>query len=185
MKRAAALLVVISCTAVSAQQTPPPSLDLAGSLKLSHQNIRRNLAASAEKMPEADFHFKPQGTSAEVRTYGQIIAHLANSNYAVCALVKGEPPPAKPLDDERAMQPKAELVKALNDSLAYCDAVYDGQTAASINEMVKRQGRNNVTLERARGIPLFSNVAHNNEHYGNLVTYLRAKGIVPPSSEPR
>jgi uncharacterized damage-inducible protein DinB len=166
-----------------AQQAPASSLDIAGFLKVQHLTIRRNLAASAEKMPDSDFHFRPQGVAPEVRTFGQIVAHLANANYAICASAKGEPNPAKSLDDAKARQPKAELVKALNEALSYCDAVYDAQTNASVNEMVSRQGRNNVTLQRARGNALINNLAHNNEHYGNLVTYLRAKGIVPPSSE--
>jgi uncharacterized damage-inducible protein DinB len=186
MKMLGLVAVAGLCTGTAwAQQAPPATLDIAGSLKTQHQNIRRNLAASAEKMPEADFHFKPQGTAPDVRTFGQIIAHVANANFSFCAAAKGEQSPSKPLDDEKATAPKAELVKALNDSLAYCDAVYDAQTAATINEMMTRQGRNNQTFQRARGIGLISNIAHNNEHYGNLVTYMRAKGLVPPSSEPR
>jgi uncharacterized damage-inducible protein DinB len=166
------------------QQPPPPaSVDIAGFLKQQHQGIRRNLAASAERMPEADFHFKPQGTAPEVRTFGQIVAHLVNANYGFCSSAKGEKSPAPPLDDEKEMKPKAELVKALGDALAYCDPVYDSQTTATVNEMIKRAGPNNTTVERARGNSLIFNVVHNNEHYGNLVTYLRATGLVPPSSD--
>ena len=51
--------------------------------------------------------------------------------------------------------------------------------------MLKVAGRNNTTVEIARANPLINNLAHNNEHYGNLVTYMRAKGLVPPSSEGR
>ena len=134
-------------------------------------------------MPDADFHFKPEGTSAEVRTFGQIIAHLVNANYLFCAQAKGEKPPVGQLDDKKEQKPKAELVKALQEAMTYCDPVYDAQTSASLNEMVKRTTQNNTTVERARGNGLILNVAHNNEHYGNLVTYLRAKGLVPPSSE--
>jgi len=171
-------------TAVAQTPAPPPTLDIVGSLKLQHQNIRRNLAASAEKMPEADYAFRPQGAPPEVRTFGQIVAHLVAANYNLCASVKPEPAPKHAANDKE-VQPKADLVKMLNEALAYCDAIYDSQTSASINEMLKRTGPNNTTLERARGNTLISNIAHNNEHYGNLVTYMRAKGIVPPSSEGR
>jgi uncharacterized damage-inducible protein DinB len=178
-------LASVSVSAISAQQTPPPAtLDIAGALKTQHQSIRRYLAASAEKMPEADFHFKPQGTAPEVRTFGQIVVHLAVVNYGFCARAKGETPPTLTVSDKQT-QPKADIVKALNDSLTYCDAVYDAQTSATLNEMLKITGRNNATIERARGIGLIQNIAHNNEHYGNLVTCMRAKGLVPPSSEPR
>jgi uncharacterized damage-inducible protein DinB len=178
-------LASVWVSAISAQQAPPPAtLDIAGSLKTQHQNVRRYLAASAEKMPEADFHFKPQGTAPEVRTFGQIVVHLALANYSFCSRAKGETAPKLTVNDKET-QPKADIVKALNDSLTYCDAVYDAQTGATLNEMIKITGRDNTTLERARGIGLIQNIAHNNEHYGNLVTYMRAKGLVPPSSEPR
>jgi uncharacterized damage-inducible protein DinB len=173
-----------AATGVAQTPAPPATLDIAGSLKVQHQNIRRNLAASADKMPEADYQFRPQGVPAEVRTFGQFIAHLVVANYNLCASAKPETAPKHSANDKE-VQPKADLVKMLNDALAYCDAIYDSQTSASINEMLKRPGPNNTTVERARGNVLISNVAHNNEHYGNLVTYMRAKGIVPPSSEPR
>lgn len=171
-------------TVIAQTPAPPPTLDIAGSLKLQHQNIRRNLAAAAAKMSDADYGFRPQGAAPEVRTFGQMVAHLVDVNYAICAGAKPEPPPKHAANDKE-MQPKADLVKMLNEALAYCDAVYDAQTSASINEMLKRPGPNSTTLERARGNALISNIAHNNEHYGNLVTYMRAKGLVPPSSEGR
>lgn len=193
MKKAACCLMVGLCAAAAAaqqpaapatQQTPPPaSLDIAGSLKIQHANIRRNLSASAEKMPDADFHFKPQGVVPEMRTFGQIIAHLANANNTTCARLKGATAPSR-LDD-KLTQTKAELVKALSDALTLCDSVYDAATSTTINEMIKVPGPNDTQVERARGNALISNIAHNNEHYGNLVTYFRAKGLVPPSSEGR
>jgi uncharacterized damage-inducible protein DinB len=185
MKRTLGVLCAagLSAATVLAQApAPPPTLDIAGSLKLQHQNIRRNLAAAAAKMSDADYNFRPQGAAPEVRTFGQMIAHLVDANYAICAAAKPEPAPKHAANDKE-MQPKADLVKMLNEALAYCDAIYDVQTSATINEMLKRNGPNNTTLERARGNSLISNLAHNNEHYGNLVTYMRAKGIVPPSSE--
>ena len=171
-------------TPAPAPPPPAPSLDIAGSLKLQHQNIRRNLAGAAAKMSDADYGFRPQGVAPEVRTFGQMVAHLVDANYLICAAAKPEPAPKHAANDKET-QPKADLVKMLNEALAYCDAIYDVQTSASINEMLKRPGPNNSTLERARGNSLISNIAHNNEHYGNLVTYMRAKGIVPPSSEGR
>jgi hypothetical protein len=173
-----------TASALAQAPAPPATLDIAGALKVQHQTIRRNLAASADKMPEADYHFRPQGAPPEVRTYGQIIAHLVAANYNICASAKPESAPKHAANDKE-MQPKAELVKMLGEALAYCDAIYEAQTSATINEMLKRPGPNNTTLERARGNALISNIGHNNEHYGNLVTYMRAKGIVPPSSEKR
>ncbi len=181
------LAIALGVVTLGAQTPAPlPTLDIAGSLKQQHQNIRRNIAAAAAaaKMADADYNFRPQGAAPEVMTFGQIVAHLVDVNYSICATAKPEPAP-KHTANNKEMQPKADLVKMLNEALAYCDAIYDAQTSTTINEMLKRAGPNNTTLERARGNSLISNLAHNNEHYGNLVTYMRAKGIVPPSSEVR
>ena len=179
-----AVCLGVTTTASAQAPPPPPTLDIAGFLKLQHQNIRRNLAAAAEKMPDADYNFRPQGAAPEVMTFGQLIAHLVAANYSICASAKPETAPKHTANDKE-IQPKADLVKMLNEALTYCDVIYDAQTSTSINEMLKRTGPNNTTLERARGNSLINNLTHNNEHYGNLVTYLRAKGIVPPSSEGR
>jgi hypothetical protein len=104
-------------------------------------------------------------------------------NNATCARLKGTTAPSR-LDD-KLTQTKTELVKALSDSLTLCDSGYDAATSTTINEMIKMPGPNNTQVERARGNGLISNIAHNNERYGNLVTYFRAKGLVPPSSEGR
>ena len=179
-----AVCLGVTTTASAQAPAPPPTLDIAGFLKLQHQNIRRNLAAAAEKMPDADYNFRPQGAAPEVMTFGQLIAHLVAANYSICASAKPETAPKHTANDKE-IQPKADLVKMLNEALTYCDVIYDAQTSTSINEMLKRTGPNNTTLERARGNSLINNLTHTNEHYGNLVTYLRAKGIVPPSSEGR
>jgi hypothetical protein len=81
---------------------------------------------------------------------------------------------------EKSKTSKADLVKALNDAFAYCDKAYDGMTDAKAVETVKFFGG-----DRAKLTVLSFNNAHNDEHYGNLVTYMRIKGLVPPSSEQR
>ncbi|HXG53994.1 MAG TPA: DinB family protein [Vicinamibacterales bacterium] len=164
-------------------QAPPPPTDIALNLKRQHAAIRKNLAASAAKMGEADYGFRPQGVDPVVRTFGQLVVHLANANNSFCARALGEP--AKPNADEKGTMTKVDTVKMLEDSLAVCDRAHEALTGASAIEMLKIQGRNNVVVETARVNPLINNLAHNNEHYGNLVTYMRAKGLVPPSSEGR
>ena len=136
---------------------------------------KRNIVESADQMPEADYSFKPIDT---VRTFGQILAHVADSNYFYCARSKGEAPPVPDGTLEKTATTKAAIVKALGESVAYCDAVYASLTTASAAEMVKA-GDNQIP----RVQPLFSNVSHNVEHYGNLVTYFRMKKMVPPSTK--
>ena len=168
---------------VAAQQAPPASVDFATALKNQQRTITGNILKSAEKMTEADYAFKPTGVAPEVRTFGQLIIHLANANNGSCARAKGEQP--KPNIDEKTAMTKADIVKAMSDAISFCQGVYDAQTNTSLVEMMKVSGPNNTQLERSRGAGLVSNIAHNNEHYGNIVTYMRAKGLVPPSSEPR
>jgi uncharacterized damage-inducible protein DinB len=136
---------------------------------------KRNIVESADQMPEANYSFKPVDT---VRTFGQILAHVADSNYFYCARSKGEAPPVPDGTLEKTATTKAAIVKALGESVAYCDAVYASLTAASAAEMVKA-GESQIP----RVQPLFSNVSHNVEHYGNLVTYFRMKKMVPPSTK--
>jgi uncharacterized damage-inducible protein DinB len=64
--------------------------------------------------------------------------------------------------------------------VAYCDKAYDGLTDVQAAQMVKLFGR-----DQAKATVLTRNTMHDMEHYGNMVTYLRLKGIVPPSSEAR
>jgi uncharacterized damage-inducible protein DinB len=136
---------------------------------------KRNIVESADQMPEADYSFKPVDT---VRTFGQILTHVADSNYFYCARSKGEAPPVPDGTLEKTATTKAAIVKALGESVAYCDGVYTALTAASAAEMVKA-GDSQVP----RVQPLFNNVSHNVEHYGNLVTYFRMKKMVPPSTK--
>jgi uncharacterized damage-inducible protein DinB len=136
---------------------------------------KRNIVESADQMPEANYSFKPVDT---VRTFGQILAHVADSNYFYCARSKGEAPPVPDGTLEKTATTKGAIVKALGESVAYCDAVYASLTSASAAEMVKA-GANQIP----RVQPLFSNVSHNVEHYGNIVTYFRMKKLVPPSTK--
>ena len=136
---------------------------------------KRNIVESADQMPEADYSFKPVDT---VRTFGQVLAHVADSNYFYCARSKGEAPPVPDGTLEKTATTKAAIVKALAESVAYCDAVYASLTAATAADMVTA-GTNQIP----RVQPLFNNVSHNVEHYGNLVTYFRMKKMVPPSTK--
>lgn len=135
--------------------------------------IKTNLAKSAEKMPEEHYSFKP---TPEVRSFGQLVGHVANANFRICSRAHTEKPPAE--DIEKTVTAKADLVKALNASIAFCDAAYTGMTDASAAETVKMFNRDLTKL----GVLNFNNM-HDFEHYGNMVTYMRLKGLVPPSSE--
>jgi uncharacterized damage-inducible protein DinB len=131
------------------------------------------LLRSAEKMPEEDYNFKPTET---VRSYGQIIGHLADAQCLFCSKALDEKNSEPKIEQTKSS--KADLIAALKTAFAYCDKAYDGMTDASGGQIVKLFGTDTPKL----GVLNFNNV-HNMEHYGNLVTYMRIKGIVPPTSE--
>jgi uncharacterized damage-inducible protein DinB len=166
----------VPAAAPVAQAAPvaPPANPLSATLKTLWDGLKLNLVQSADKMPDADFAFQ---ATKEVKTFGQILAHVANSSFSYCARGKGEDNPNKD-DFEKTKTTKADIVKALNDAMTYCDAVYAGMTDAGAMELVKA-GQNLVPKARY----LIVNISHDNEHYGNLVTYMRLKGLVPPSTE--
>src|ERR1700735_312025 len=154
------------------------SPSLASSAKAMHAMIRRDLAEAAESMSADEYAFRP---TPQVRTFGQIIGHVIDANFFFCAQAAGEKSPATA--DYEEIVDKAALVKALNDSLDYCDRVYAATTDASFIQPMRianvgSKGSNNTVS----GAGLMYNVAHNNEHYGNLAVYMRLKGHVPPSS---
>lgn len=154
-------------------QEKQPSEPFSTINKHSYERTKGILLRSAEKMPEENYSFKPVDS---VRTYGQIIGHLADAQYLFCSTASGEKNPG--LNIEKSKTSKADLIAALKDGFAYCDKVYDSLTDATSLQMVSFFGNN---------IPKFAvlnvSVGHNMEHYGNLVTYMRIKGIVPPTSE--
>jgi uncharacterized damage-inducible protein DinB len=134
--------------------------------------IKGNLVKAAEKMPEDNYSFQP---TKEVRTFGQIVGHVADANLMFCSAAKGE---QKQPSAEKTKTSKADLVAALKESIAYCDGVYGAMTDEAGAVKVKFFGN-----DLSKSALLEFNVAHNNEHYGNIVTYMRIKGLVPPSSE--
>jgi len=190
MKKIVASLIVASVSAagVVAQQrtgappsTPAASANpLVSSTKFGYDVFRGYLTKAAEQMKDTDYEFKPAGVAAEVRTFGQLIGHLADANLGICAAAAGTAPPATPKDAEKTLKTKAELQKALADAFAFCDRAWAGTTdanAAGAADMPFGMGKS------TRLAILAFNSTHNGEHYGNIVTYMRAKGLVPPSSQ--
>ncbi len=175
--RVALSVVLILLATAALAQTPGQgsSNPLSTFNKIAYGQTKNNLLRSAEKMPEENYSFKP---TEAVRSFGQIVGHVADAQYLFCSTVLGEKNPAPKIEQTKTS--KADLVAALKDAFAYCDKAYDGLTDAAAVEQVKFFGNSAPKL----GVLTINNM-HNMEHYGNIVTYLRLKNIVPPSSEPR
>ena len=169
-------LVVPAAAVTLAQEkpaAPAPENPLSTWNKMAYGRVKDILLRSAQKMPEENYNFKPTDT---VRSYGQILGHVADAQYMFCSIALGEKNPD--LKIEQTKTSKADLIAALNSAFAYCDKAYDGMTDASATQMVKLFGN-----DAPRLAALTVNNMHDLEHYGNLVTYMRMKNIVPPSSE--
>ncbi len=152
-----------------AAQSNPFSADA----KQSYTGIKNTLLKAADKMPEQFYSFR---TTAKVRTYAEIMTHIADTQMALCGMAKGE----QKNGNAGSKTSKADVVAALKASFDYCDTVYDSMNDAAGAAKVNMFGRQVTKL----GVLNF-NVAHDNEMYGTAVAYLRLKDIVPPSSEGR
>ncbi len=137
-----------------------------------HEMVKGYIIASAEQMPESRYNYRP---TEDVRSFGQIIGHVANSLYYFCGVVAGDQ--AEPPEDFEQRTTKAGLVEAIKMGFSACDAAYAIDDATAMTE-VDFFGNTGTRLW-----VLTFNLTHNWEHYGNLVTYLRANGQVPPSSQ--
>ena len=174
------LICLLAPAAVAVAQDKPaamaPSQDnpLSTFNKFAYGHVKDVLLRSAEKMPEENYNFKPTDT---VRSFGQIVGHVADGQYLFCSIELGEKNPAPKIEQTKTS--KADLIAALKEAFAYCDKAYNGMTDASATQMVKL-----FDIDAPKLGVLTVNNMHNLEHYGNLVTYMRLKNIVPPSSEP-
>ena len=147
---------------------------LSAGVKSDYKTVRDYFIRAAEKMPEASYGFKP---SPDVRSFAQQVAHVADDQYNLCAPAKGETRKAAYTAIEDSLSKKADLLDALRKAFAYCDGAYDALTDASGAAPVS------ASQPRTKFAMLNWNLWHTWEHYGNIVVYLRMKGIVPPSSE--
>jgi uncharacterized damage-inducible protein DinB len=164
------------CVVLAAGQSAPPAGSanpLVDGAKLDYGTLKANLTKAAQQVPESLYTYRP---TPEVRTFAQLFAHVADANYMFCAPVLGEKPPVA--DIEKTTSAKADLVKTLGESFAYCDRAFASVTDADAAKPASFFGR-----PLAKLTILTMNTGHDHEHYGNVVTYMRLNKMVPPSSQ--
>ncbi|HVF39563.1 MAG TPA: DinB family protein [Gemmatimonadaceae bacterium] len=160
--------------ATTARSAAPPATNPGvTSARMLWSDITGFVTRAAEQIPEADYAFKP---TPQVRTLGELIGHIAGAQNMICAAALNEPQKSED-DIEKNVKTKAGLVAALKASTEYCGRAYAQSDAASAGS-TKLFGQ-----DRSRMYALMINATHNGEHYGNMVTYMRIKGMVPPSSQ--
>ncbi len=149
-------------------------------LQGQYDTLKRNITGSAEKMPVEHFAFKP---TPEVMSYARLLSHVLEVQYSYCNAVKGGANPGAGKDFEKVID-KAAIIQMVKDSFGYCDDAFAGLTNANALEMITvGVAPNQRQIARANQLTML--IVHGNEHYGNLITYMRMKGIVPPSSAPQ
>ncbi len=174
---AATFVAAASVTAFAQQSqgaaAPQNANPMSAELRQGYNAIKNNLIKMADKMPEEHYAFK---ATPDIRTFGQLVAHVADSQARICSAVNGE----QKAVNAASKTSKADLVAALKESFDVCDKAFDSLTDAKAAEMISLGQRQQSRL----GL-LARMVAHSNEEYGYMAVYLRLKGITPPSSEGR
>jgi len=136
-------------------------------LSIFSSNMQDKIMKSAEAMPESKYSFRP---TKDVRSFAEILTHVADISYTLCSNAKGQANPATPIEKTS----KTVIVAYLKDAFGYCDAVYSGYTDAHLNDPADFFGT------KTNKMFILTQVGnHDALHYGNLVTYLRINGIEP------
>ena len=164
--------ILLFAAVMPAQEIPNPLMTVSKNI---YGLAKGDILGSVDKIPDNLWSYQP---TKDVRTVAQLFAHIADGQYEFCGVAAEGKSVSKNV--EKTAKSKAEIVAALKEAFAYCDAAYTKMTDANAAEIVPFFGMKVTKL----GIMDF-NIAHTMEHYGNLVTYMRLNNIVPPSSEQR
>jgi uncharacterized damage-inducible protein DinB len=170
---------LLTLTPCAEAQQPAGDDVLSTYLRRAYAAVSRDVVAAVELMPEEQLGFRPAGVIDKVRTFGQIAAHIVEANHWVCSAGDGKP--KTPSIDGGLAADKSRLVAALKEVDARCTAYLESVTDAALREVLTT-GPADRQLQAVRGNAIIFAIAHSNEHYGNLVTYLRAHGLVPPAT---
>jgi len=161
--------MLVAAPALQAQSPDSPNV---AAMRALYEMNKGVVIKTAEQVAEDLYGFKP---TPEVRSLGQLLGHVANANFMFCSMALGEKSP-NATDYEKAAT-KADIVAGIKEAFSYCDKAFQMSDAKAAEAATVFGSKQN------RLYALVFNVAHNNEHYGNLVTYMRLKGMTPPSSQ--
>jgi uncharacterized damage-inducible protein DinB len=176
--RRSLLILAIAAAPLGAQPVPPNAGVSAakGVFMVPAGFVRRAL----EQTPDSLLNFRP---TPAIRSLGELYGHVADGEHLFCSLALGEPMMNAGIEEAfktstgTPAQKRAAIVEGFRTAMAHCDKAY-AQTDAAAQATANFFG-NNVNRQWLLGM----NGAHDYEHYGNIVTYLRLKGLTPPSSQ--
>jgi hypothetical protein len=166
------LLPLILVLAPAAFAQAPPAGPAAETLA-AYNRIKPNVIKAAEKMPEADYQYRP---TPEIRTFARIVNHVTEAQFRTCSTLNGGKMDPKSVPSDTGT--KAEILAGLQASFAECDKAYAALTEGNFADALSFG-----PAKRSRITAAWGNISHDNEQYAELSTYLRLKNLVPPSAE--
>jgi uncharacterized damage-inducible protein DinB len=168
------VLVIVLAAAPAFAQSASRSGSATSEIRKAWETARGYLMDAAMEVPESVYAFRP---TPDVRTFGELIAHLAGAQDSFCAEALGEPQSAEDAV-EKTTKTKAALVEALKKSSDHCARAYAMSDQDAAKPLTGDEKGSRLSM-------LVMNLTHDNEHYGNIVTYMRMNHMIPPSSKPR
>jgi hypothetical protein len=169
-----ALMIASGTAMAQAPAAPAAPVGAVAEVQRSYATVKDNILKSADKMPAADYGYKPV---ADIRTYARVVNHVSEAQLRLCGAVNGKAEASLPKVPAETAD-KTAIVASLKASFAECDTAFASLTAGNMQDLFTLgQGK------RSRTGLLWGTVSHDNEQYATLALYLRLKGIAPPSSE--
>ncbi|MBX2821205.1 MAG: DinB family protein [Rhodothermaceae bacterium] len=166
------MLLALSIPSAQAQEPSDKVDPMIETLQATNDYVRAMIVTSANQMSEDDYAFSP---ASEVRSFGQLLTHIAETNYFFCSTAKGEQAPQSAASE--SMTNREDIIKTLSNSFDYCDAIYNSAEKVNPDNQIEFMGQPRSPLT----VLAFRN-NHALLHYGNVITYMRLRGKVPPSS---
>jgi uncharacterized damage-inducible protein DinB len=163
--------IAAACLFVTAS-TPEPATPVSDALRASARRAAGNFVAAAEALPADKYGYKP--TPAQMSA-GQIVAHIAQGNDYVCALIGGAAAPKR--SEPKADAPKPELIDRLRESFRFCESALAKLNDSQLGAKVSYFGS-----EITRAQAMFGAVEEWGGHYSQLAVYLRLNGVLPPTA---
>ena len=179
----AALALLVPGSSVA--QTPPPFTPSANPVSDAVRTLlareSKNLIASAELMPGDKYAFRP--TPAQM-TFGQLVAHIVQTNVFICSGIGSVPPPMTPaeLKGLSGSEPKDALVAAIKKSFEYCGESLAKVQDATLAEEVSMFGQK---AGQSRATAMITIATDWTDHYSTAASHLRLNGILPPTAQPK
>jgi uncharacterized damage-inducible protein DinB len=172
----AALIALAAWPFVGTSAVPAPASPVAEAVRAAAGRAANNFITAAEDMPASKYGYKP--TAAQM-SFGEVIAHMAAGNDALCSSIGGVAAPRRAAVNGGA--PKEEIVARLRETFRFCESALAGLDDERLDEKVPYFGEQNLS----RGAVMVAAAEEWAGHYSQIAVYLRLNGLVPPSAKGR